>query len=91
MVAGEVALRRLCERRVLDDVPYLRHEAVRVHVHGLHAAAGDGYLPALAGRCSNLPCRRTQETVAAHEKTGRRTGSVSDEVSAISHARLPGV
>jgi hypothetical protein len=59
-----------------------------VDVHRLHATTGDGYLAALAGRRSNLPCRRTQETVAAHEKTGRRTGSVSDEVSAISHAIL---
>jgi hypothetical protein len=63
---------------------------VGVHVYRFHTTAGDRHLAPFARRSSYLPGADSEEVIA-HEQAGCRSGRISDELSAISHACLPGV
>jgi len=85
--AREVVPRCRRQRGVLDQVPDLRHETVGVNVHGLHSAAAEEHLTALARGGADLagPHTGIRETPAATEQHGGGAGDTLEEVSATWH------
>src|SRR5262245_54496379 len=72
-VAGEV--------RVFDEVQFLRHDEVPVHVNHFHSSAADGHLTAFRGRS----LKKSGGASARRDRTGRDAGCGFEEVSAIRH------
>ena len=84
-------VREIEGRYRVDLLPGLTILIAVVLIHEYRKRQAWNALQATANAEAAQARRRTEETVASHQKTGGRAGSVSDEVSAISHARLPGV
>ena len=85
--AGEVVSRCRGQRSVLHEVPDLRDETVGVNVDGLHTAAADEHLTALARGGADLAGRHTgvRDTTSAAEQRRGNTGDALEEVSALWH------
>jgi hypothetical protein len=56
-----------------------------VHVHCFHTTAGNRDLAPLPGLRAYLRRADTEQAISGHEQPGRRSGRISDEVSAIWH------
>src|SRR5688572_14746591 len=88
-VARKVRLRSGRQVGVLDKVPDLGHETVRMNVDGLHSTTADGQLTTPAWRGADLKGQEpaARETAAdQHSCSGAR--DIPEEVSTIRHVAL---
>ena len=89
MLPVRFALRRGRQVGVLDQVPDLRHETVRMNVDGLHSTTADGQLTTLAWGDADLKRREpATRKPAGDEDSGRRARDILEEVSTIRHVPL---
>ena len=89
-VARQVPFGRCRERRSLHQVPDLRHERMRVNVHGLDATTADDDLTPFAWRGTNLRgCEAgIGKASPRDEHCGRGARELSQKGSAIAHGLL---